>query len=63
MVLAVPNEAALRALVDRLCEADVDFVAVCEPDPPWNGQLTAIGLRPTRREVVRRYLSDLPLLK
>lgn len=63
VVLSVPNESALAALADRLRAADVDFVAIYEPDPPWNGQLTALGLRPTRKEAVRRYLSDLPLLK
>jgi peptidyl-tRNA hydrolase PTH2 len=63
VVLAVPNEAALHALAERLRSAGVDFVPVYEPDPPWNGQLTAIGFRPTRREVLRRYLSSLPKLK
>lgn len=60
VVLSVPDEASLAALADRLRAAGIDFVAVYEPDPPWNGQLTAIGLRPTRKEAVRRYLSSLP---
>lgn len=63
VVLAVPNEAALHAVAARLRSAGVDFVAIHEPDPPWNGQLTALGLRPTRKEAVQKQLSSLPLLK
>ncbi len=63
VVLGVPNEAALRAVAQRLEDAGIAFVRVEEPDAPYLGQLMAIGLRPARKEVVRRALSSLPLLR
>lgn len=61
--LAVPDEAALAALADRLEAAGVQFVRIHEPDPPWNGTLTALGIRPQRKEELRRHLSSIPKLK
>lgn len=63
VVLEVPDEAALRAVKARLSLTQVALVAVYEPDPPFNGQLMALGLVPVRKEAVRRFLSSLPLLK
>jgi hypothetical protein len=63
VVLAVPDEGALILVVARLAAAGVSFVRVTEPDPPYNGQLMAVGVRPARKEVVRRHLSSLPLLR
>lgn len=63
VVLAVPNEARLLVVRDRLRVAGVKHVEVREPDPPHLGALMALGLLPARKEDVRRYLSDLPLLK
>lgn len=34
-----------------------------EPDEPYCGQLMAIGIRPMPRSRVRKYLSQLPLVK
>jgi peptidyl-tRNA hydrolase len=63
VVLAVPNEAALRAMAERLAAASVAHVVVHEPDAPWNGQMTAIGLFPvSNRGRLRPMLSALPLL-
>lgn len=63
VVLAVPNEAALRAMAERLAAASVAHVVVHEPDAPWNGQMTAIGLFPvSNRGRLRPILSALPLL-
>jgi hypothetical protein len=62
-VLAVPDESALRAIAARLELAQVPLRRVEESDPPFAGQLMAIGLVPGRKEVLRRYLSSLPLLK
>lgn len=63
MVLAVPSEEALLAVEQKLRAANIPHVAIHEPDKPWNGALTAIGLVPTReRLAVRRVLSTLPLL-
>ena len=62
-VLMVPDESALRAVAARLELARVPCVRVEEVDPPYAGQLMAIGCVPGRKEVVGRYLSSLPLLK
>jgi peptidyl-tRNA hydrolase len=63
VVLAVPDEPALEAMRLRLEAAGVAHVAIHEPDAPWNGQLTAIGLRPVYdRARLRPLLSSLPLL-
>jgi hypothetical protein len=63
IVLAAPDESALVALGARLTRASVAFVEIREPDPPWNNALMALGLVPGRREVLRKYLSSLPLLR
>jgi hypothetical protein len=63
IVLAVPNEPALVALAERLAKAGIAHVTIREPDSPWNNALMAIGLVPGRKEVLRRYLSSIPLLK
>jgi len=63
VVLAVPNEPALRAVAARLKLAQVEHVVIDEPDPPFNGELMAIGLAPKTKEVARRYVSSLPLLR
>lgn len=63
VVLMVPDESALRAVAARLELARVPCVRVEEVDPPYAGQLMAIGCVPGRKEVVGRYLSSLPLLK
>jgi hypothetical protein len=63
VVLAVRDAKALAQIADRLRVAGVDFVAVFEPDPPYDGELMALGLRPARKEHVRRHLSALPLLR
>ncbi|HEY5926040.1 MAG TPA: hypothetical protein VIV11_30345 [Kofleriaceae bacterium] len=38
-------------------------VLVHEPDEPWRGALMAIGVVPTSRALVRRYLAHLPLVR
>lgn len=63
IVLAVPSELALLAVAEKLAQAQVAHVTIHEPDAPWSGALMAIGLRPARREVLRRHVAQLPLLK
>jgi len=63
VVLAARNEAELAALERKLAQAGIPHVAIREPDPPWNGALTAIGLVPTDdRRKLKPLLSSLPLL-
>jgi hypothetical protein len=63
VVLTVPDERALVRLADQLRQAKVAFTAVFEPDEPHLGAMMAIGLRPARKEILKRHLSALPLLK
>lgn len=63
VVLAVPDEAALQQLADELYVNAVPHVVIVETDGPHAGQAMAIGLRPGRKEVLRRSLSSLPLLR
>lgn len=63
VVLAVPGEPELLALSARLAQLGVPHHLVREPDPPYHGAATAIGLPPQPREPVRRLLSSLPLLR
>lgn len=46
VVLGARSEPRLRTLERKLTEAGIPFVAIREPDAPWNGQLMAIGLHP-----------------
>jgi len=63
IVLAAKGETHLEAIRAKLEEAGIPHTAIREPDTPWNGALMAIGLRPGKKEVLKRYLSSLPLLK
>lgn len=63
VALAAKNEACLSAISDKLRAQGVRFVEIREPDAPWGGALMAIGLVPDRREVLRRHVSSLPLLR
>lgn len=63
VVLAVPGEAALARVEERLVLAGIAHAAIREPDAPWSGALMALGLAPTHdRARVRRVLGRLPLL-
>ena len=63
VVLSAPSELELHRVAKRLEADGLPFVRINEPDAPWGGALMAIGVRPARKEVVRRSLSSLPLLK
>lgn len=63
VVLTVKSEAELQELGRRLALEGVQHVSIYEPDAPYNGALMAIGCVPQRKEVIRRHLSSLPLLR
>jgi hypothetical protein len=63
VVLTARDELHLALVADALEAKGVALVRVREPDPPWNGALMALGLRPARKEALRRLVSALPLLK
>lgn len=62
-MLTTRDEAELSQLADRLARSSIPHTCIYEPDPPYCGALMAIGLRPDRKEVLKRLLSSLPLLK
>ena len=49
VALAARGAVELEALARRLTFDGVPHVQIREPDPPWNGALMAIGLRPFPR--------------
>ena len=63
IVLAARDELHLALEADRLEAAGVHLVRVHEPDAPYKGALMALGLLPKRKEVLRRHVSSLPLLR
>jgi hypothetical protein len=46
-----------------LVKAGIPHNRIIEGDRPYEGQLMAIGVMPMDRKRVRKYLSDLPLVK
>ncbi len=61
VVLAVPDEDRLLWLAHRLTRAGIAHKLIREPDAPYNGAATALGIPPQPRENLRRLLSSLPL--
>lgn len=61
--LVVPDEAALRAVADKLDEHGIKYVTIIESDRPYTDQVMALGCIPGRKEDLRRALSALPLLR
>ena len=62
IALAAPP-AELAVLARALAEAGVRHVRVHEPDEPWRGALMAIGVVPSPRALVRRFVAHLPLVR
>jgi peptidyl-tRNA hydrolase len=63
VVLGVDSEQHLKEEEERLSREGVVFSAVREPDPPYNGQLMAIGVRPNERRNLEKYFEHLKLLR
>lgn len=64
VILAVPGEAALKALASKMASAGIEHRLVDEPDAPWDGQAMAIGCGILQdRSRVRKVVSQLPLLR
>lgn len=63
IVLEVPNERELRLLAHKLSKSGIPHVVVYEPDPPWDGQMTAIGITPVNdRTEIKKFVRKLSLL-
>jgi hypothetical protein len=62
IALACRDEAHLLLWEERLREAGLPFLTIREPDAPYLGAATAIGLKPMpRTDNLRRLLGKLPL--
>jgi hypothetical protein len=64
VVLHTASEAELLALEKALIEAGIGHKAIREPDPPYFGQLMAIGLEPQpRSKALKGLTQDLRLAR
>ena len=63
IALAAKSELQLLALERRLVSQNIPHAAIRESDAPWDGQLMAIGIAPCDRSIVRKEVSQLPLIK
>lgn len=63
VALAAKDELHLHSIRQRLINHGIDHVAIHEPDPPHHGAMVAIGLHPAPRRLVRKGVSNLPLIK
>ncbi len=61
VVLAATSEGHLITVAEALADAGTPHVLVREPDPPWLGAATAIGLPPMPRQAAPRFLKRLAL--
>lgn len=63
VVLVTKGEHELHEVACKLEAASVGIVRIEEPDMPYDGALMAVGVKPGRKEDLRKHLSSLPLLK
>ncbi len=63
MALWVEDEQALKTLLSKLLKAGIPLRPIVECDEPHSGQLMAIGIAPCLKEVIRKYLSSISLIK
>lgn len=61
--LVVKDELELRELALKLFMAGIPHKMILEPDAPWNGQMMAIGVCPGPRKKLKKYFSNLKLLR
>lgn len=53
----------LQALKERLTAASVPHRTIFEPDPPFLGEVMAIGITPAARHLIKPYVRRLSLLE
>lgn len=64
VVLGVPHEAELLAIARRFATREIEHVLIRENAGPFDGQATAIGVRPTHdRKRVGKVVSSLRLVR
>lgn len=57
-VLMMETSDGLVKLSKRLSEKRIHHALICEPDPPYNGAATALGVAPMARSKVRHLMVD-----
>jgi hypothetical protein len=62
VVLQAPKD-HLESLEEVLEAQDIPHRAIRENDPPYSGELMAIGVCPNERSKLKKYFSSLPLLR
>lgn len=63
IALAAQSELQLLSIEKSLISQNIPHAAIRETDAPWCGQLMAIGIAPCDRSLVRKEVSQLPLIK
>jgi hypothetical protein len=63
IALHAQDEQHLAGIADVLRGAGIPHNLILESEGPHAGQAMAIGIAPCDREIVRRHLSSLPLVK
>lgn len=63
VALTCKDEASLRSLAATLAQAGLWHHLEVEADAPYTGQAMALGVRPMPRKLLKRFLSEYPLLK
>lgn len=61
--LEAKSSADLRALSEVLTAQGIQHVLLCEPDAPWNGAPTAIGVDVCDRDLVKPLVAQFGLLR
>ncbi len=63
-IIAVPTEGALRDISRKMTERGIEHVLIEEPDAPWHGQATAIGVKATKNHMpIKKLTSHFPRYK
>lgn len=62
-VLVAEKAEDLEQLSARLTEAGIHHVLIREPDPPYHGAPTAVGIEPQDRDAVRAHVAHFKALR
>lgn len=64
VVLEAATSQDLERLAEELTVASVPHVIIHEPDAPYDGAATAVGIAPTyRRELIKPFVAKFPVLR
>lgn len=63
VILGAKSSFELERISQRLRMQGIRHKQIRENDPPYRGELMALGLEPAPRSVLKRHLRELPLLR